>query len=124
MKLTKKTVSIILAVLTAILLIGSVFFGGVLTEQALSHNRINHSTYCESGAIVQKIDNEYLLRLDNGKYSLIECKEAYADNTKVIVCFEMNETDTTDDDRIIAISTDLYGLSESLFTEEVTPTEG
>ena len=117
MKLTKKTVSIIIAILTAILLIGSAFIGGIATEQALSHNRINHNTYCESGAIVQKIDDEYLLRLDNGKYSLIKCEETYADNTKVMVCFEMNETDTTADDRIIAISTDLHALAESVFTE-------
>jgi hypothetical protein len=74
--------------------------------------------------VAQKLDEGYLLRLDNGKYRLFDSSETFADNTKVIVCFEMNDTDETNDDRIIAISTDLYALSESLFTEEVAPTVG
>lgn len=124
MKINKGLITKIIAVVIALLLLGSAFMGGIAVEQKLEKNRINHNTYCESGAIVQKIEDEYLLRLDNGKYRLIESAETYADNTKVVVCFEMNDTDETNDDRIIAISTDLYALSESLFTEEVAPTVG
>ena len=124
MKINKGLITKIIAVVIALLLLGSAFMGGIAVEQKLEKNRINHNTYCESGAIVQKIEDEYLLRLDNGKYRLIESAETYADNTRVVVCFEMNDTDETADDRIIAISTDLYALSESLFTEEVAPTVG
>ena len=124
MKINKGLITKIIAVVVALLLLGSAFMGGIAVEQKLEKNRINHNTYCESGAIVQKIEDEYLLRLDNGKYRLIESAETYADNTRVVVCFEMNDTDETNDDRIIAISTDLYALSESLFTEEVAPTVG
>ena len=124
MKISNGLITKIIAILVAILLLGSAFMGGIAVERTIAKNRINHNTYCESGAILQKIEDEYLLRLDNGKYRLIESAETYADNTRVIVCFEMNDTDETNDDRIIAISTDLYALSESLFTEEVAPTVG
>ena len=124
MKISNGLITKIIAIWVAVLLLGSAFMGGIAVERTIAKNRINHNTYCESGAIVQKIEDEYLLRLDNGKYRLIECAETYADNTRVIVCFEMNDTDETNDDRIIAISTDLYALSESLFTEEVAPTVG
>lgn len=124
MKISNGLITKIIAILVAVLLLGSAFMGGIAVERTIAKNRINHNTYCESGAILQKIEDEYLLRLDNGKYRLIESAETYADNTRVIVCFEMNDTDETNDDRIIAISTDLYALSESLFTEEVAPTVG
>ena len=117
MKINKGLITKIIAVVIALLLLGSAFMGGIMVERKLEKNRINHNTYCESGAIVQKIEDEYLLRLDNGKYRLIESAETYADNTRVVVCFEMNDTDETADDRIVAISTDLYALAESLFTE-------
>ena len=124
MKISNGLITKIIAILVAVLLLGSAFMGGIAVERTIAKNRINHNTYCESGAILQKIEDEYLLRLDNGKYRLIESAETYADNTRVVVCFEMNDTDETNDDRIIAISTDLYALSESLFTEEVAPTMG
>jgi hypothetical protein len=124
MKINKGLIAKIIAIVVAVLLLASAFMGGMVIERTVAKNRINHNTYCESGAIVQKIEDEYLLRLDNGKYRLIESAETYADNTRVVVCFEMNDTDETADDRIIAISTDLYALSESLFTEEVAPTVG
>ena len=124
MKISNGLITKIIAILVAVLLLGSALMGGIAVERTIAKNRINHNTYCESGAILQKIEDEYLLRLDNGKYRLIESAETYADNTRVIVCFEMNDTDETNDDRIIAISTDLYALSESLFTEEVAPTVG
>lgn len=120
MKFNKKVFSIILAVLTVILFIGGAFFGGMNTERYLDENSINYNTYCENGTIVQKIEDQYLLHLDNGKYSLVEATHTFADNTKVIVCYERNETDKTDDDRIIAISTDLHALAESLFAEVET----
>jgi hypothetical protein len=122
--LSNKIVGRVIVVLICILAVGSIFLGGMFVESKLADCKILFDTYCESGVVAQKLDEGYLLRLDNGKYRLFDSAETFADNTKVIVCFEMNDTDKTEDDRIIAISTDLYALSESLFTEEVAPTVG
>ena len=119
-----KTIGRIIVALTCILVVASTFLVGMCVDSKLADRRILFDTYCESGVVAQKLDEGYLLRLDNGKYRLFDSSETFADNTKVIVCFKMNDTDETNDDRIIAISTDLYALSESLFTEEVAPTVG
>ena len=116
-------ISCVLA-LVVMFVAASVFLGGMLAQRHFTNKTILFDTYCESGVVAQKLDEGYLLRLDNGKYRLFNSSETFADNTKVIVCFKMNDTDETNDDRIIAISTDLYALSESLFTEEVAPTVG
>ncbi len=121
---SNKIVGRVIVALICILVVASAVLEGMFIESKLADRRILFNTYCESGVVAQKLDEGYLLRLDNGKYRLFDSAETFADNTKVIVCFEMNDTDETNDDRIIAISTDLYALSESLFTEEVAPTEG
>ena len=122
--MNNKTIGKIIVALTCILVVASTFLAGMCVDSKLAERKILFNTYCESGMVAQKLDEGYLLRLDNGKYRLFDSSETFADNTKVIVCFEMNDTDETNDDRIIAISTDLYALSESLFTEEVAPVVG
>lgn len=115
--LSNKTVGRVLTALICILVVASAFLEGMFVESKLADRRILFDTYCESGVVAQKLDEGYLLLLDNGKYRLFDSAETFADNTKVTVCFEMNDTDDTNDDRIVAISTDLYELTESLFTE-------
>ena len=108
----KKAVSIGLC----ILLWAFGFVLGVSVEQAAS-KEINHNTYCANGTIVQRIDDEYLLEMENGHYFSFSSDEEYADNTAVVVCFDIGKTDAIEDDLIIAVSVDNYALTESLFNE-------
>ena len=115
-----KKINTIVTVLVAILVIAVSFAGGIATERAIE-NEINFNTYCEKGTIVQKIEDEYLLLMDNGHYFSFYSDETFSDNTVVTVTFDYGETDKIEDDIIIAVSINLYEMAESLFTEWLFP---
>jgi hypothetical protein len=106
MKISKKIVSIVLVVLTAVLLLGASLFGGIAIEKHLAIKRVNYDTYFKQGVVVQKIEDKYLIHLDTDRYTLIDCETTFADNTPIMICYEKNETKELADDRIVAISTD------------------
>lgn len=111
-----KVIKTALAICLCMLLFALGFVAGVSVEQTAS-NEINHNTYYASGTIVQTLNDEYLLEMDNGHYFSFSSDEEYTNGTIVNVCFDMGETDTIEDDIIIAVSVDNYTLAESLFTE-------
>lgn len=100
------------------IILGIGFFASCIIISVLSQDRINFNTYCAEGEILQKIDDdEYLILVDNGNYFSFYSDEEYTKNTKIFVCFDRGETDEVTDDKIIAISLNLFELQESLFTE-------
>jgi hypothetical protein len=114
----KKNNTIIIAIIAGILIASVSLVGGFIIHKAVEkQNNINFNTYCEKGTIVQKIEDEYLLLMDNGHYFSFYSDETFSDNTVVTVTFDYGETDKIEDDIIIAVSVDLYEMAESLFTE-------
>lgn len=91
----------------AIALIAGLLSGfcfGVATEKTVAYNRINHNVYCESGEVVQKMeDEEYLILMSSGNYFSFYSKDEIEIGIPINVCFDRGETDNIEDDIIIAI---------------------
>lgn len=106
------------AILAIFFVASAIFCAYTYFVEAIEDNSINFNTYCAEGEILQKIDeNEYLISVDTGHYFTFISTEEFAENTAISVCFDRGETDEFTDDKIIAISLNLFELQESLFTE-------
>jgi hypothetical protein len=114
---TKTLISRILTVALAMLILAVTFVGGMAIQKTVDKGTININTYCENGVVNKSVNGDYVFTADNGNYFTFSSSEKFANGTRVTVCFDMGKTDKVEDDIIIAISTNLYELAESLFTE-------